>query len=130
MVGGGAHPFYVWVAARAGERRMSLADLSRRADVSQAVFTRWKAGAGPSVDVVRRIAGALGVDFLHLLVVAGLLLPSDVSAHLVAPDVTELSDDELLRELNRRMAEPPTPEEPEEPPHRFKHSPTFLPGPP
>lgn len=47
----------------AGEARMSMAEVCRRAGIAQSTFTRWKANrTEPSIGVYRRIVAALRPD--------------------------------------------------------------------
>lgn len=93
--------------ASAGFTRPS--DLARAAGIKQPLISRWLDGTSiPDVASLRKLAKPLGVTLLELMVAAGHLTPAE--AHMKstprkppAPDVTKLTDDELLHELSRRL---------------------------
>lgn len=118
-----AHPFHTWLARQLQANGQTWADLSRSAGIGEAAFTRWKAGkVNPSIEMVRRVSKALGMDTLRLLVIAEILEPEEVRQQVVVPDVTLLTDSELVREVERRMKGDPPPDEHPHP----KNSPTPL----
>jgi len=116
---GRQHPFYRWLVrelAKRGEQGKdvtSLADLGRAADIDDSTFDGWRRGEiDPTLDTVRSVARALGLETIRLLVIAQLLTEEEADqwearSSLDHPSV--LSDDELIqaigdyaRELTRR----------------------------
>ena len=113
------HIFYRWLRrelakrAEQGKDVTSLADLSRTADIDDSTFDGWRRGEiDPTLDAVRRVARALGLETIRLLVIAQLLTEEEADeweARNLLDHPSVLSDDELIqiigdyaRELIRR----------------------------
>lgn len=100
---------YLTAAMRAaGYQRAS--DLARAAALKHPLISRWMDGTSlPDVASLRKLSGPLGIPLLELMVAAGHLTPAEVKMKAkprppVAPDVSHLTDDELLEEVGRRLS--------------------------
>lgn len=93
--------------ASAGYTRAS--DLAKASGVKHPVISRWMDGTSlPDVASLRRLVKPLGVPLLELMVAAGHLSPQEANMKAaprkpVPPDVTKLTDDELVAEVHRRL---------------------------
>lgn len=109
------HPFHTWLARQLETRKeapRTWAELARATDTNQGAFTRWGAGlVNPSIEMVRRVAKALQLDPLRLMVIAEILEPSEVRQQVIVPDPTLLTDDELIAEVERRIKRRAHPDE-------------------
>lgn len=87
---------------------MSQSELARRVAVDRVTVYRWENGIQrpENVDVVKRVAEALGVEVDEALAAAGLRLDADPPAR---PTREPPMPPELL-ELVRRLADPNTPQ--------------------
>jgi transcriptional regulator with XRE-family HTH domain len=112
--------WWAFLQAELDERGWNIAELARKSDVDRSVITRWRDGGDATVTNARKVAAALGVPLLRILVHAGVLTDSEVAGvelHTVPLDPAALSDDELLVEIRRRFQRahaalrPPTREE-------------------
>lgn len=122
------HPFHIWLERQLEARGQSFAELGRAAGIGEAAFTRWKNGkVNPSIELVRRVARAMSMDPLRLMVIAEILEPEEVRQQVVVADVTLLTDEELIRELDRRLKGDPHPDERPHP--RNSPTPLFQVGP-
>jgi len=99
------------------DRGMTISELSRRSGISHPYLSQLENGriATPSPHVLRKIADALQVPYLDLLVEAGYLtraeaaplsgLPPEVLELLTNPSVRELLRDPLVIEMLQRLAQ-------------------------
>jgi transcriptional regulator with XRE-family HTH domain len=80
-------------------------DLSRHADINRSIISRWKEGAKPEVETVRRVANAFNRPLAEVLIASGLVTKDELAIKEIAVSpLDEVSDTELLAELGRRMA--------------------------
>lgn len=89
---------------RAGWNR---AELSRASSVDASLIGRWLRGeVVPAVDGARKVAEAIRRPLLEVLVAAGLITAAEAKQRTAAQaDPGDLSNDELLAEIGRRMAD-------------------------
>lgn len=74
------------------------------AGIENSTFTRWGRGEiRPSVEMVRKVAHALGIPAPRLMVIAKILLPDEVSVQTVVPDIKMLTDQEIWDEHDERF---------------------------
>jgi transcriptional regulator with XRE-family HTH domain len=99
--------WWTWIAGQLEAREWSAADLARESSVSEARITEWKnAGMRPSIPSARRVATALGVPLLDVLVAAEHLTPEEARrCDANTPRVCPCTTGEILDELTRRHAE-------------------------
>lgn len=103
---------------------MTATDLANATGVSQSIISRWISGATkPSVENLRPVASVIGRPLLEVVVAAGILTPDEANATFVHAPATELSDDQLVAEVARRIGtaalRPPTKAEIKAHPERF-----------
>lgn len=78
--------------------------IARRLGVDQSTVSRWKASGIPGKpENVVALARAYGRPVLEAFVAAGFLSKEDAGATVTVPDIGQLSDDDLLSEVKRRM---------------------------
>ena len=87
------------------ERRgWTVRDLAREAGLSSAVIYRWRsAETEPGIPNARLAASALGVPLLEFLVAAGAITSDEAGAPVSGPLPGELSSEDLIDELRRRV---------------------------
>ena len=87
-----------------GNTQAAIADM---AGVSQTAVSRWLKGTqGVDAAVAIRFAKAVGDDPLTALVAGGYLTPSEAKMRPAsAPDYSQLTNDELLELVRKRMGE-------------------------
>lgn len=93
--------------SEAMERKgMTAAELADAAGFNPSTLSHWKKGnAVPRLELVRATAKALDVNFLDALLASGLLGLEDLKLERVRPDLSLISDEEILAEAARRMLE-------------------------
>ncbi len=97
--------FATYIEGHLARRGWEVSDLAARAGLSPSVIHRWRKGYRPNLDNARLVAKALGVPILEVLLAAGQLTPDEAGATVAAPSpIAELTNAELLRELERRLA--------------------------
>lgn len=109
------HPFHTWLARQLDKSGETWVGFSARTGIGTPTLNRWKNGEiSPSVKMVRRVAEALGLqsELLRLLVIADILTPEEVGQRVVVPDLTRVSDDDLIAETTRRIKRQPPPAAP------------------
>lgn len=105
-----AHPLHTWLARQLEKRGETWVAFAARTGIGTPTLNRWKHGEiSPSVKMVRRVAEALDYqdDFLRLLVIAEILTADEVGQRVVVPDLTKVSDDDLIEETARRIKRVP-----------------------
>lgn len=79
-------------------------DIATAARVSGPTVSRWMAGdQGVDPATAAAVARHYGRPVLEAFVAAGYLTEKEARGRFVSPDITQLSDDELLAEVRRRM---------------------------
>ncbi|MFQ6170400.1 hypothetical protein ACK8HX_02235 [Oryzobacter sp. R7] len=69
-------------------------------------FSRWKQGHVPKAEMATQFARAYGRPAIEALVAAGFLTPEEAKVRpAAAPDYSQLSNDDLLDLVRRRMSE-------------------------
>lgn len=95
--------FGPYLQKRLDDKGWNMSELARRAEVHQTLVGRWIRGeTAPSVDNARSVADALGRPTAEVLVAAGILRDDEVALQQVT-NPADLTDDELLAEVGRRM---------------------------
>lgn len=95
-----------YLRAELKRRDMTAYVLAEKTGISQTVLSRWNSGkTAPTIDNLRPVAEALNLPLLELVVRAGLLTEEEAGAKLKLINTTadNLSNDELLAEVGRRM---------------------------
>lgn len=93
---------YVQRVTRGVERK----DIAAAAGVDVSGISRWLAGSNrPDADRAVRFARAFHRPPLEALVAAGYLEPEEVNAEVVSVDVSAMTNEELVAELSRRLAQ-------------------------
>ncbi|GAB2964085.1 helix-turn-helix domain-containing protein [Saccharothrix stipae] len=98
--------WWAFLQAELDERGWNIAELARKSDVDRSVVTRWRDGGDATVTNARKVATALGVPLLQVLVHAGVLTGSEIAGvelQGASLDPAVLSDEELLDEIRRRF---------------------------
>lgn len=85
------------------KRQWTRADLARASGLAESGLARWMAGKAPSLENCRVLADVLGRPLLEVLVAAGILTPDEAGHKFVEPNLSALTNDELLGEVKRRM---------------------------
>ncbi|MER7014520.1 helix-turn-helix domain-containing protein [Saccharopolyspora sp. NPDC000359] len=94
----------LYIDRQLGQRGWEVKDLAAAAGLSQSVIFRWKKGYPPNIKNARAAAAALRVPLLELLAESGVITPEEAGAGVeLHPSPTELSDDELIAEMARRV---------------------------
>lgn len=105
------HPFHGWLARKLEKRGETWVAFSARTGIGTPTLNRWKNGEiSPSVKMVRRVAEALDLkdELLRLLVIADILTPAEADQSVVVPDLTRVTDDDLISEVERRIKRLPS----------------------
>lgn len=85
--------------------RATLESVARKVDVSQATVSRWQAST-PKPENVADFARAYGRPVLEAFVAAGFLTADEAKQRpMERHPITDYSDDELVAEVRRRLAE-------------------------
>lgn len=79
--------------------------LSRQAHLNAATVSRWFTDdAQPSVKNIRQAAEALGAPVIEAMLAAEVVTEEEIGVKVVAPDPDLLTDEEVLRQVAKRMA--------------------------
>lgn len=79
-------------------------DIARAAGVDGSTVSRWKSGLAPKPENVAAFARSYHRPVLEAFVAAGYLTPEEANEQPTArPSLTELSSDELIHEIARRL---------------------------
>lgn len=84
--------------------RASQIEISKKTGISAATVSRWQRSQ-PQPDSTATFAKAYGRPVLEAFVAAGYLSLEDAGATVTVPDIGQLSADDLLAEVRRRMRE-------------------------
>lgn len=83
---------------------LNAAEFSRRANLNGATVSRWfTAGVRPGIDAIRATAEALGVPIIEAMLAAEAITEEEVGVKIVAPDPDLLSDEEIARQVVKRL---------------------------
>lgn len=86
------------------EKDWDAARLAQAAGYSPSVVSRWLSGEHlPSHDKLRATVDALGANILEAMLAAGFIRPDEIGATISATDPDLLSDEEILRQVQKRM---------------------------
>lgn len=81
-------------------------DIAERTGIDATNVTRWKSGQVPKAAMVAEFARAYERPVLEAFVAAGFLTPDEAKVRPApAPDYSQLTNDELLELVRRRMGE-------------------------
>ncbi|WP_064078345.1 helix-turn-helix domain-containing protein [Prescottella equi] len=95
-----------FLRARLDDRGWDAARLAAEAGVTPSIVSRWMSGAHkPTADRVRAVAEALDVSVMEAMIAAEVITADEAKVTALAPDPKLLSDQELLGEMSRRLAE-------------------------
>ncbi|NKU37723.1 helix-turn-helix domain-containing protein, partial [Rhodococcus hoagii] len=95
-----------FLRARLDDRGWDAARLAAEAGVTPSIVSRWMSGAHkPTADRVRAVAEALDVSVMEAMIAAEVITADEAKVTALAPDPKLLSDQELLYEVSRRLAE-------------------------
>lgn len=94
-----------WLEDQLAARGWTVTDLANHSGLNRSGIQRWKSGAlRPDMANARILADALGRPILELLVACEYLTAEEARQRNAAPvDPVKLTDDQLLRELRRRI---------------------------
>lgn len=119
--------WWVFVQSQLDRRGWSGADFQRTSGIHRSRLNSWKDGATPTVEMARAVARAFGMPVKTVFIAAGFLTPEELGTPASAPvDLKEITDQALLRELERRLLatfrvpRPPTREEVAADPDRYE----------
>ena len=86
-------------------REWDQATLSKRAHLNPATVSRWFTDdAQPSIKNIRQVAEAMGIPVVEAMLAADVLTEEELQVKIVAPDPDLLTDEEVLRQVAKRMA--------------------------
>lgn len=103
---GDEQTFAAYLRGQLDRHQWSAADLNRQSGLSQSLISRWLRGeTAPGVDNARILASAFRRPLLEVLVAAGILTDKEARQKVTTARADALSDDELVAEVRRRMAE-------------------------
>ncbi|WP_018682220.1 helix-turn-helix transcriptional regulator [Actinokineospora enzanensis] len=115
-------------------REWTTADFERASGINRSRVVAWSNGSKISIDNARAVASTFNTSLLTVLVNAGLLTADEAGAPAAqAPNPADLTDDQLLGEIRRRLHDAPirrhlTPEEIEADPDIVTATPPTPPG--
>jgi transcriptional regulator with XRE-family HTH domain len=97
--------WWQFVQAALDERGWTASELARRAGFERSITARWKAGGEVTVTNARKVAGALQMPLIRVLVPAGILTDDEVAGvdATDGPTLDQVTDDDLLAEIRRRF---------------------------
>lgn len=99
-----ANTWWNFISVEMERRGMTAADLAEKAGFNASTLSHWKKGkAVPRMELVRSTAAALGVNYLDALLASGLLDLEDLKLERPRPDLSLVSDEEIMAEAARRM---------------------------
>ncbi|GAA2684791.1 DNA-binding transcriptional regulator, XRE-family HTH domain [Actinosynnema pretiosum] len=110
-------PWWDYIERNLEYRNLTTGDLAREVGVDRSRLTAWRKGAKISIPTARAIARLFQVSVFEVLVAAGMLTQQEADHQPASTDPTDLSDEQLISELRRRLkqraetaalAEPPT----------------------
>ena len=93
--------WWQYVQAVTGEANSS--EIAKRMSIDPSHLTRWKGGQAPTFPFVTKFARAYGRPVLEAFVAAEFLSEEDASLHEVRIGAEELTHEQLLDELRRRL---------------------------
>ena len=86
-------------------REWDQATLSKRAHLNPATVSRWFTDdAQPSIKNIRQVAESMGIPVVEAMLAADVLTEEELQVKIVAPDPDLLTDEEVLRQVAKRMA--------------------------
>ncbi|WP_232520074.1 helix-turn-helix transcriptional regulator [Actinosynnema pretiosum] len=106
-------PWWDYIERNLEYRNLTTGDLAREVNVDRSRLTAWRKGAKISIPTARAIARLFQVSVFEVLVAAGMLTQQEADYQPASTDPTDLSDEQLIAELRRRLkqraeTEPPT----------------------
>lgn len=96
-------PLWTYIETNLENRGLSTGDLSRATGVHRSRFTDWRRGKSINIDTARAIAKLFEVSPLEVMVAAELITAEEAQLKHTRPDPADLTDDELVAELRRRL---------------------------
>jgi transcriptional regulator with XRE-family HTH domain len=113
-MGRSASSWWSWVQRNLDAQGWTPADLARAVELEvgdgpdESVIGRWKnRGTTPTVDSIRAVATVFNRDFRKALIASGLVTARELNAPWArGVDLTDISDDDLAREVQARLTRP------------------------
>ncbi|WP_309117380.1 helix-turn-helix transcriptional regulator [Saccharothrix sp.] len=97
-------PLWVYIEDELRKRGLTTGDFVRGIGVNRSALTGWRDGKSMTIDTARSIAALFDVPILDVLVGTGVITQQEARRRpAVQPDPTEMSDEELFRELAERL---------------------------
>ncbi|CCH30074.1 helix-turn-helix domain-containing protein [Saccharothrix espanaensis] len=96
-------PLWTYIETNLENRGLNTGDLARATGVHRSRFTDWRRGKSISIETARAIAKLFEVSPLEVLVAAELLTPEEAQLRHTRPNPAEVSNEELIAELKRRL---------------------------
>jgi transcriptional regulator with XRE-family HTH domain len=97
-----------FVQKQMDDRGMSTGELTEKTGFDRSRLTAWRKGERPSLDTARVVAKAFGMSPLEVMVAAKLITAEEAELRGVStPDPGDLTDQQLLAELGRRLKRTP-----------------------
>ncbi|MEU4800871.1 helix-turn-helix transcriptional regulator [Actinosynnema sp. NPDC023587] len=99
----GPSAWWTYLEENLANRGLTTGDLARGAGVDRSRLSDWKRGGKASLESARAIAALFDAGPLEVMVAAGLITREEAALRRTRPDPGQLSDEELIAELRRRM---------------------------
>ncbi|MGM1061743.1 helix-turn-helix transcriptional regulator [Saccharothrix sp. Mg75] len=93
-----------YVETNLRNRGLTTGDLARRTGVDRSRISEWKRGKGVSIETARSVARLFEASPLEAWVAAELITAEEARLHRTRPNPADLTDQELIAELARRLA--------------------------
>lgn len=87
------------------EHGYTVKEFANAYGLSDAGVYRWRRGERPTWENAERLAEILGLPLKRLYVLVGLMTPEQASEDVAVPDPSKMSNEDLLRELQRRLGQ-------------------------
>ncbi|SDP61384.1 Helix-turn-helix [Actinopolyspora xinjiangensis] len=100
-----ATTFQQYIDTWLDERGYTVKEFAHAHGLSDSGVYRWRRGEYPSWDNAAKLADALNLPLKRLYVLVGLLTPEQADENVTAPDPSKMSNEDLLRELERRLGQ-------------------------
>ncbi|MBW4716829.1 helix-turn-helix domain-containing protein [Saccharothrix obliqua] len=94
---------WAYIETNLDNRGLNTGHLARATGVHRSRFTDWRRGKSISIETSRAIAKLFEVSPLEVLVAAELITEEEAQLRHTRPNPAELSDEELVAELKRRL---------------------------
>ncbi|MFC6091117.1 helix-turn-helix transcriptional regulator [Saccharothrix sp. BKS2] len=95
--------WWQYVETNLRNRGLKTGDLTRVTGVDRSRISEWKRGRGVSLETARAVARLFEVSPLEAWVAAELITDEEARLQRARPDPADLTDQELVAELTRRL---------------------------